>query len=346
MSHAEQSNAAVHRQRCTDTHDVGLDFAMAVAADEPWVLGGSTTIWPGGGRLREVKTRERPRTPHPWLVINSRSGNVEPRQLLLASLPPSLRARALVVVGNSSREGILRQEPPDGVWHLEVKQNTVDFTALVALEEHRALLNATLWSAQGSMHEDREAPPGFLLLHDTCRAGPRFQDLLQQQVFDNRSRLLSGDAFLPTTSRNMGYYSNTMLRQMHTTLMRWRSTDNPSGDDAGKIKRLQIGAEGLLFRVFCCKWAEWQRARRNLTSVDQAFFFRRGCHKGPSAPLASALSRAPSESERAFFQYSSPGSVPRLVRHYEGLDLFKFAANYQLISRHQWSQGKRYHLEP
>lgn len=241
---------------------------------------------------------------HLAIVINSHKRNFRSQRVAVASIPSPLHSRVVVAVGGSDREGLLTRE--DGVWHLHVRHNSLDFTGLIAAVEHRKQL---LDDALGV------ATPGFLYLHDTIVFGPR-TPLLLAQFFGNyslnHSRALAGskkDRYIP--SMNMGFYTFSMLDRVADELLRkWRGpVANPQLRDLHAqeitLKKHHVGAEGMMFRIY----------HRMFLDGDSTCEFVR------------AICRPPQVVPNASFTYNG-SRIKRRVLYFHVLDLTKYQANY------------------
>ena len=125
----------------------------------------------------------------------------------------------LVVDGGYTHDRSLKLE---GIDTLEVSHNSFDFTALIAVTEKR--IESDFW----------------LLLHDTCRVGPKFCSLLHAADFSYKKIALK-----PFPSMSIGLYSFDYLLQHTERIIREKNTDY-SEEGLIKAKHTAIGHEDLL----------------------------------------------------------------------------------------------------
>lgn len=233
-----------------------------------------------------------------FILINSHIRNIEAQRVLLESIPATLHSRTVVAVGGcNSTERLFQQ---GGVWYLQVQHNSIDFTGLVAVLEHRDLLQHALGPSIA----------GAFTLHDTMSFGKRTAEILANMSLEelNSTRALTGSARSDKyqSSMNMGFYTLDALDSVARELLHWRGpTDgNPLAELAAK--KHQIGTEGSLFLSISNTC--------NGTCIASSF-----CRHAITLPNYT-------------FQYDGSKHIRRVL-YFPELDLYKYKANFQWIPR-------------
>ena len=183
-------------------------------------------------RLARCRASPGPRLA-PVILINSHAANDA------ADLIASLRAQnvpaadILLAVGGSASERVFHATS-----HIQVDavQNSFDFTALIALLEHRAAIEG----ARGS------ALQAVFYMHDTALAGPTFVARLAP-LFAKRTARLVSRAWAPLVhSMNHGVYDVDDLERLRCDIFRFRSFPATAAERA-RVKITGFAREDFVF---------------------------------------------------------------------------------------------------
>ena len=158
----------------------------------------------------------------PVVLINAYVKNTTCLETAAALSAQGLAARdVLVVIGGCEQE---QDTVAAHSTHVEIRvtQNSFDYTALIALLEHRGAIEAL-----------RGAPlRGVFLMHDTCRVGPLFLRRLARRFRAKTTRLVT-TAWEPfILSMNMGTYSLEDLEAQAEHILAVKTFPKTEGDRA------------------------------------------------------------------------------------------------------------------
>ena len=113
-------------------------------------------------------------------------------------------------------------------YHLQTIQNSIDYTALIAVIEHQLLLK-----------ENNLIPKSWFYIHNTTEFGKKFK----VQLLEAKTQPL-----VDFPSMNIGTYLHTDLLQHISFLKEVRSTDHPSKIELLQLKDKGFGYEDSLFK--------------------------------------------------------------------------------------------------
>ena len=166
-------------------------------------------------------------------LINSNIKNFEvtfPK--LIESFPSNIsNYDILVVIGNSTKCDFTICEK---YCKLEVKHNSVDYTALVALVEENDLISKYF-----------TIPEFWFYLHDTCVLGANFISKLSPFI----PLLTKNKSLTLFPSMNLGVYKHSFILQKAHLLLSKRSSDLPPYEEVYKLKCGCVSDEDFLFKV-------------------------------------------------------------------------------------------------
>ncbi len=166
-------------------------------------------------------------------LINSNTKNFEltfPK--LINSFPDYISNEdILVVVGNSNKVAFTKCERFS---KLEVKHNSVDYTAFIALIEEHDLIK-----------ENFVIPEFWFYLHDTCELGKDFISKLSSFI----PSLTKNKSLTLFPSMNLGVYKHDFFFKDPQILLSKRSSNNPSYDEVYQLKCGCVETEDFLFKI-------------------------------------------------------------------------------------------------
>jgi hypothetical protein len=166
-------------------------------------------------------------------LINSNTKNfiyTFPR--LIESFPSTIPPEdILVVVGNSDKVALTQC---DRYYKLEVKHNSVDYTAFIALIEEDVLIKSIF-----------TLPEFWFYLHDTCELGKEFIPRLTSFI----PNLTKNKSLTLFPSMNLGVYKHTFFFNNPEILLSKRSSNNPKVEEVYKLKCDCVVTEDFLFKI-------------------------------------------------------------------------------------------------
>ena len=160
------------------------------------------------------------------IVINSHIKNVDiPLKKLLSTIKQNSNSNIYIyaIIGGCNE---FKEYSIDDIHYIEVTHNSIDFTGLITLSEHKII--KTEW---------------FFYLHDTCKVGKRFYDYILKMC-----PLLKNNYTYSfnRNSMNMGFYNINILLKYKKNLLTLKNNSTDI-EDIKKFKRLGVHFEGFLF---------------------------------------------------------------------------------------------------
>ena len=189
------------------------------------------------------------------------------KSLLQSGIEP---ADILIVEGGHEHKKIASWQPA-GSTAIETNHNSFDLTALIEI-------------AESGIANDY-----WFLMHDTCRAGPKFKELLYKGDYTKKKIALTG-----FPSMNMGAYKYTYIMRHRDKLLNSKFT-GVNTDNIKLFKQKACDEEDLIL------WKE--------QDVQCGVF---------------SLMRLWQPVDENWY----PSSVPRIQEYFPGLDLYKLKANW------------------
>ena len=121
---------------------------------------------------------------------------------------------------------------------LYVKHNSIDFTALIAVIEHIYSL----------IDNDFEIPDYWFYMHDTCKLGSNFLNLLETYIEKLYNYNLNTLSLTYVKSMNIGIYKYNYLLNKKNIVLNLRSQDNPPMSQIQELKKVGVALEDILFK--------------------------------------------------------------------------------------------------
>lgn len=155
------------------------------------------------------------------IVVTSHRGNEAAVDSFLASITTA--PDVIVVVGDTAASEYQVTGPHHGVTRVVAPHNSIDYTGLIALLEVPSLQR-----------------PSYFYTHDTCKAGPRFLELLAAHSvpYDTAS--------FKFHSMNIGVYSRAALERFRDEILAMKNRDPARVQES---KKACVANEDLVFRL-------------------------------------------------------------------------------------------------
>jgi hypothetical protein len=181
------------------------------------------------------------RTHKPLVVINSHAqgdADVLLQQLVQAGFK---KTQILVVIGNSNCNSITMK---DTHVRVDVDHNSFDFNAFIACIEHKHEIDRLLGYSMEA----------FLYLHDTCRIGNRFHELLIRKFSLTTVRLVSDILSPLVKSCNLGMYAFDDLLSVKQHIIQ-KKRFPMTQKERSQVKREHFLIEDMIFDTIKTKKA-------------------------------------------------------------------------------------------
>ncbi len=163
----------------------------------------------------------------PVVVINSHVNTIGLKRCI-ESLIGATNPGKIVVVSGGEKDVSMKNY--DTHWKLCVKQNSIDFTGLIAICEHLDLIQSNV--------EDFSV---IFYTHDTIEVGSDFWTEIRARTMDKSIRLTRG------ATMNIGFYTVEHILKSKDKLLSYRSSDDPSMLELLDLKKKGVDWEGSLF---------------------------------------------------------------------------------------------------
>lgn len=176
------------------------------------------------------------------IVINSNATSEHALTHLIDSLKMDMRYKnykIIVFIGGFYDLSDYEFETNDNITYIKCNYNSLDMTSFIALSE---------------LHSN-DVENKYLCLHDTCKVGNKFFDMIEKINFENMTSIRINKKF----SNNIGFYSQKIINQNKSFL---KSIKTNKTIDV-EFKKMIVGYEDVIFKndknnVLLDNYDNWQ----------------------------------------------------------------------------------------